>query len=125
MLRRSQRLAIDQVVKHHPTHCTRCGAALHQAVESACYHAHPVIDLRALVPERPALELMPIQHRYHERRCACGHVTRTEQGSRTVALLASVIETCRQRGHSPWAFIAETLTQRRRGLPVPVLPAAN
>jgi hypothetical protein len=28
--------------------------------------------------------------------------TRTEVGSRVVALLASVIDTCRQRGHSPW-----------------------
>ena len=54
-----------------------------------------------------------------------GHGTRTAQGSRTVALLASVIETCRQRDHSPWAFIADTIAQRRRGLPVPVLPAAN
>jgi hypothetical protein len=54
-----------------------------------------------------------------------GHRTRTAQSSRTVALLASVIETYRQRGHSPWAFIAEPLRQRRRGLPVPVLPAAN
>jgi transposase len=35
--------------------------------------------------------------------------TRTEQGSRVVAALASVIETCRQRGYSPWAYIAEVL----------------
>ena len=50
--------------------------------------------------------------------------TRNRQGSRAFTLLASVIETCRQRGHSPWSFIAETLRERRRGNPVPVLPAA-
>ena len=29
------------------------------------------------------------------------------------------------RGHSPWSYIAETLRERRRGNPVPVLPAAR
>ena len=88
---RMQRVAIDQVVEHSPTRCTRCGAALPDALESACHHAHHVIDLRPLVAERHALEF----------------------------------ETCRQRDHSPWAFIAETLTQRRRGQAVPALPAAD
>jgi hypothetical protein len=77
---RTQRLAIDQVMEHHPRHCTRCGAAFPDASESACHHAHYVIDVRPLVAERHALELMQIQHRYHERRCACAHVTRAEPG---------------------------------------------
>ena len=49
--------------------------------------------------------------------------TRTAQGSRTVAILASVIETCRKRGLSPWDFIAEAVTERRRAQPAPQLPA--
>jgi len=77
---RMQRLAIDQVVQHHPTQCTRCGAAFPEPGESVCHHAHHVIDLRPLVPERHALELMQIQHRYYARRCACGHLTRAEPG---------------------------------------------
>jgi hypothetical protein len=30
-----------------------------------------------------------------------------------------------RRDHSPWAFIAEALTQRRCGQPAPILPAVN
>lgn len=51
------------------------------------------------------------------------HGTRTERGSRQLALLASVIDTCRQRGHSPWDYLRATLTRRRQGLAVPPLPA--
>ena len=77
---RTQRLAIDQVLEHHPTHCSRCGAAFPDAATSVCHHAHHVIDLRPLSPERHALELFQIQHRYHERHCACGHATRAAPG---------------------------------------------
>jgi hypothetical protein len=77
---------------------------------------HPELPLTNNVAERA------LRHWVIARRI--GHGTRTAQGSRTVALLASVIETCRQRDHSPWAFIAETLTLRRQGQPAPILPAA-
>jgi hypothetical protein len=63
-----------------------------------------------------------LRHWVIARRISYG--TRNRQGSRALTLLASVIETCRQRGHSPWLFIAETLRERRRGNPAPVLPAA-
>lgn len=53
------------------------------------------------------------------------HGTRTERGSRQLALLASVIDTCRQRGHSPWDYLRVTLTRRRQGLAVPPLPAVR
>jgi hypothetical protein len=41
-----------------------------------------------------------------------------------LAALASVIDTCRQRGLSPSTFIAETPRRRRQGQPAPLLPAA-
>ena len=50
--------------------------------------------------------------------------TRTAQGSRVVALLASVIETCRKRKASPWPFLAEVLGNCRRGETAPPLPAS-
>ena len=50
--------------------------------------------------------------------------TRTKQGSRAFTLLASVIETCRQRQISPWTYLAEVITERRKGNPVPPLPVA-
>ena len=50
--------------------------------------------------------------------------TRSEQGSRALALLASVIDTCHQRGVSPWTYLAEVIRLRRQGSAAPPLPAA-
>lgn len=52
------------------------------------------------------------------------HGTRTEQGSRRLALLASVIDTCHLRGHSPWGYLHTAIATRRQGLPLPLLPSA-
>jgi transposase len=38
-------------------------------------------------------------------------------------VLASVIDTCRQRNLSPWRFLTDVLRERRQGHPVPLLPA--
>jgi transposase len=51
--------------------------------------------------------------------------TRCDAGSRTFTLLASVIDTCRQRGHVPWTYLAGVIADRRAGraaasLPTPV-----
>jgi transposase len=51
-----------------------------------------------------------------------GNGTRTAQGARAFANLASIIETCRKRSVSPWPYLAEVLRQRRQGLPAPTLP---
>jgi hypothetical protein len=48
--------------------------------------------------------------------------TRNEAGSRTFTLLASVIETCRQRGHRPWPYLAGVIAERRAGRPAAALP---
>ena len=48
--------------------------------------------------------------------------TRTPVGSRVVALLASVIDTCRQRGHAPWRYLERAIADRRAGLPLAPLP---
>jgi len=48
---------------------------------------------------------------------------REDAGTRAFALLASVIETCRKRGVSPWPYIAEVIAKRRQGLPTRPLPA--
>jgi len=50
------------------------------------------------------------------------HGTRTPQGSRHFALLASVIDTCRRRGHSPWEYLHTAITRRRQGLALLPLP---
>ena len=50
------------------------------------------------------------------------HGTRTPVGSRAFTLLASVIDTCRQRGHSPWTYLVTAIADRRAGLPLAPLP---
>jgi O6-methylguanine-DNA--protein-cysteine methyltransferase len=48
--------------------------------------------------------------------------TRTETGSRIFALLASVIDTCRQRGHSPWTYLQTAIADRRADRSLAPLP---
>ena len=50
------------------------------------------------------------------------HGTRSEQGSRAFALLASVIETCRLRKASTWQYLGSAIAAARKGLPLPLLP---
>jgi hypothetical protein len=53
------------------------------------------------------------------------HGTRTSTGSRTFTVLASVIATCRQRGHSPWSYLRAAIADRRAGRPLAPLPAPS
>jgi hypothetical protein len=75
---------------------------------------HPELPLTNNEAERA------LRHWVIARRIGMG--TRTPQGTRVFALLASVIETCRKRHVSPWPYLAEVLRQRRKGLPAPPLP---
>ena len=51
------------------------------------------------------------------------HGTRTLVGSNSMALLASVIDTCRLRGASATALLARAIHAARTGLPAPTLPS--
>ena len=42
--------------------------------------------------------------------------TRTPVGLRVVPLLASVIDTCCQRGHAPWCYLERAIADRHAGL---------
>lgn len=77
---------------------------------------YPALPLTNNIAERA------LRHWVIARKISYG--TRTQQGSRAFALLASVIETCRQRQASPWTYLAEVIAQRRKGNPVPPLPVA-
>ena len=76
---------------------------------------HPELPLTNNAAERA------LRHWVIARRISYG--TRTRQGSRAFTALASVIDTCRQRGLSPWEYIAEVVRQRRQGNTAPALPA--
>jgi len=76
--------------------------------------AHPELPLTNNEAERA------LRHWVILRKLSLG--TRTEVGSRVVALLASVIDTCRQRGHSPWRYLERAIADRRAGQPLAPLP---
>ncbi len=76
---------------------------------------HPELPLTNHEAERA------LRHWVTARRISQG--TRTGQGTRAFANLASTIDTCRKRAVSPWPYLAEVLRQRRKGLPAPSLPA--
>jgi transposase len=76
--------------------------------------AHPELPLTNNAAERA------LRHWVILRKLSLG--TRTPVGSRVVALLASVIDTCRQRGHPPWRYLERAIADRRAGLPLAPLP---
>ncbi len=78
---------------------------------------HPQLPITNNIAERA------LRHWIIARKISYG--TRTPQGSRAFALLASVIDTCRQRQTSPWPYLAEVIAERRKGNPAPPLPAAT
>ena len=78
--------------------------------------AHPFLPLTNNEAERA------LQHWVIARYLS--HGTRTEQDSRTFALLASVIDTYRKRNLLPWPYLAQLIAERRKGNPAPPLPAA-
>ncbi len=75
---------------------------------------HPELPITNNIAERS------LRHWVIARKISYG--TRTKQGSHAYTALASVIDTCRQRGISPWPYIAEVIVERRKGNPAPPLP---
>lgn len=76
--------------------------------------AHPELPITNNLAEQS------LRHWVIARKISYG--TRNPQGSRAFTLLASVIDTCRQRGVSPWPYIAAVIAARRKGDPPPPLP---
>jgi hypothetical protein len=76
--------------------------------------SHPELPLTNNAAERA------LRHWVILRRLSYG--TRTDMGSRIFALLASVVDTCRQRGHSPWRYLEQAIADRRAGQPLAALP---
>lgn len=76
--------------------------------------AHPELPLTNNAAERA------LRHWVISRKISSG--TRNPQGSRSFTLLASVIDTCRQRALSPWPYLADVISARRQGLSPPPLP---
>ncbi|MCP4936960.1 MAG: transposase, partial [bacterium] len=78
-----------------------------------------VLDYPQLPMTNNAAEQM-LRHWVIMRRISQG--TRNKKGSKALALIASVIETCRQRKASPLRYLTAVIERRRQGLDVPELP---
>lgn len=108
-------------------HCLRLADCPHEKARALARELLNDWDTFWVVLDHPELPLSnneaerALRHWVIARRIGMG--TRTEQGTRAFALLASVIETCRKRNASPWPYLAEVIGQRRKGLPAPPLPA--
>ena len=108
-------------------HCLRLADCRHEKCRALARELLNDWDTFWVVLDHPDLPLSnneaerALRHWVIARRIGMG--TRTPQGTRAFALLASVIETCRKRGVSPWPYLAEVIRQRRKGLLAPPMPA--
>jgi hypothetical protein len=123
---------VDLPTQHAPALAAlRAACAQHQGRDHAKIHALAVEllnDWAAIfqVLRHPKLPLTnneaerTLRHWVIARKIS--HGTRTATGSRVFALLASVIDTCRQHGHSPWLYLQTAIADRRAGQPLAALP---
>jgi transposase len=79
----------------------------------------PLLDPSLPLTHNAAERLL--RYRVIARRLSFG--TRSEQGTRAFALLASLIDTCRARKASAWDDLSAALQADRQGLPMLPLPA--
>jgi transposase len=120
-----------------PTHHADALAKLRAACERFQHHDHAKTHALAVellndwdaifqVLHHPELPLTnneaerALRHWVIMRKLSYG--TRTATGSRIFALLASVIDTCRQRGHSPWPYLQTAIADRRADRSLAPLP---
>lgn len=82
----------------------------------ACFY-HPQLPPTNNEAERA------LRHAVIARRISYG--TRTSEGSLAYCSVLSVIETCRLRKVDPWNYIAQVLTQARRGIKNPPIPVTS
>lgn len=73
---------------------------------------------------------LPLSNNLAERSLRCWvilrnmcHGSKTEEGSKTVSIFASVVDTLRMRKVDPWGFLAQLFQARRSGRAPPPLPA--
>lgn len=76
---------------------------------------HPSLPLTHNAAERI------LHHWVMARRISFG--TRSEQGTRALALFASVIDTCRACKASAWDYLTAAITAGRQRMTMPALPA--
>ena len=129
---------IDPLPEGLPARCANAMARLRYLCEAHRMDEHSV--LRSVVREflyegnvilRPVAEPhLPLSNNAAEQVLrhwvispTISHGTRSEEGSRAFAFLASLIETCRRRGASAWQYLGTVIAAARNGLQLPMIAA--
>lgn len=116
----------DQLINYHGA-CEKMKSSTHKKTRALAVEMLNDWDVIFTVLDHPHLPLTnneaerALRHWVILRRISYG--TRTEQGSRIFAMLASVIETCRIRQQCPWRYLESVIDNRRAGFMAPSLPA--
>ena len=117
------------LLQHYRLDCERLRESTHKKTRELAVEMLNDWEAIFRVLESPHLPLTnneaerALRHWVILRRICYG--TKTAEGSRVFAILASVIETCRKRQHSPWLYLQEVIANRRAGLPALPLPAVG
>jgi hypothetical protein len=115
----------DQLISYRHA-CEKMKSSTHEKTRALAVEMLNDWDVIFTVLDHPHLPLTnneaerALRHWVILRRISYG--TRTEQGSRIFALLASIIETCRIRQQCPWRYLESVINNRRAGFLVPPLP---
>jgi len=116
----------DQLISYRQA-CEQMKSSTHKKTHELAVEILNDWDVIFTVLDHPHLPLTnneaerALRHWVILRRISYG--TRTEQGSRVFAILASVIETCRIRQKCPWRYLESVIDNRRAGYIAPSLPA--
>jgi transposase len=116
----------DQLISYRQA-CEQMKSSSHKKTHELAVEMLNDWDVIFTVLDHPHLPLTnneaerALRHWVILRRISYG--TRTEQGSRIFAILASVIETCRIRQQCPWRYLESVIDYRRAGFLAPPLPA--
>jgi len=116
----------DQLISYRQA-CEKMKSSTHEKARALAVEMLNDWDVIFTVLDHPHLPLTnneaerALRHWVILRRISYG--TRTEQGSRVFAILASVIETCRIRKQCPWRYLECVIDNRRAGFFAPPLPA--
>jgi transposase len=119
-------LFTDQLISYRHA-CEKMQSSTHKKTRALAVEMLNDWDVIFTVLDHPHLPLTnneaerALRHWVILRRISYG--TRTEQGSRIFAILASVIETCRIRQQCPWRYLESVIDNRRAGFLAPPLPA--
>lgn len=116
----------DEIRLEFLAQCIKRNDSEHEATRK--FAVEIVNDHKAIFQVLKTPEL-PLSNNLAERSLRCWvilrnmcHGSKTEEGSKTVSILASVVDTLRMRKVDPWGFLAQLFQARRGGRAPPPLP---